>query len=328
LKILLCFQVCIVALLLVFVSCSTKFNVNAEWKDITVVIGLLNQTDSIQYIRISKAFLGPGNELQYATIPDSGNYQNILEVNLNEYLDTSFIRSIILRDTLITNKDSGIFYFPVQKLSYTKSKIYQDYIYRLWIRNKLTGKIVQGRTGLVHKFVLNLPHMLPGVSILPGRLTELNWTSAIGGKRYQLTVRIHYTETNKENLSKSYHFLDWTPYTDIRSSDDKGGASMDYYLNGDDLYIYMGKYIQVDSTVERTLGLCDFIFTVGSEDLDFYIQVSETSPIDEIKPTFSDITNGIGLFASRYVQLFENYQFTQSTRDSIKTNKYTMKLGF
>lgn len=327
-KVLRYFQFYLVALLLVIVACSTKFNVNEEWQDITVVMGLLNQADSIQYIRISKAFLGPGNELQYAKIPDSSNYQTSLEVKLNEYLGNSFVRSISLHDTQITNKDSGIFYFPVQKLYYTKSQIYQDYTYRLWIHNTLNGKIIQGSTGLVHMFDLNLPSTFPGVNILPGQITEVNWRSAIGGKRYQITVRIHYTEIKKENLFKSYHILDWTPYTDITSIDDKGGASMDYFLTGNDFYTYMGNNIPVDTSVERILGLCDFIFTVGSEDLDTYIQINETNPIMEIKPTFSNITNGIGLFASRFVQKFENYQFTQATIDSVKTNKYTSKLGF
>jgi hypothetical protein len=291
-------------------------------------MGLLNQADTIQFIRISKAFLSPGNELQYAKISDSSNYQTNLDVKLNEYLGNSLIRSIILHDTLITNKDSGIFYFPVQKLYYTNSQIYQDYTYKLWIHNPLDGNIIQGNTGLVHTFDLNLPGTFPGVNILPGKFTEVNWTSAIGGKRYQITVRIHYIETKKENLAKSYHFLDWTPYADINSIDDKGGASMDYFLTGNDFYKYMGNNIPVDTTVERALGLCDFIFTVASEDLDSYMQISELTPILDIKPSFSNITNGIGLFASRFVQKFENYQFTQYTIDSVKTNQYTSKLGF
>lgn len=315
--------------LLVFISCSTKLNVNAEWKDIMVVTGLLNQADSIQYIRIGKAFLGPGDELQYARIPDSSNYTANLEVRLNEFRDdTSLIRSVILRDTTITNKDSGIFYFPAQKLSYTTSKISEDYTYRLLIHNTMTGNYVEARTVLIHKFDLNLPPRLPGVSILPGGFTEVNWTSAAGGKRYQLTVRIHYTETKKGDTVKSSHSLDWTPFGDIKSPDDQGGASLGDYINGDSFYTFLGSHIQVDPTLNRTLGLCDFIFWVASDDLDSYMQAEESSSLSQVKPTFSNITNGTGIFASRYVQLFENFHFTQTTRDSVKTNKKTMKLGF
>lgn len=42
---------------LFFASCETDFDINADWKDITVVYGALNQNDSIHYIRIQKLFL-------------------------------------------------------------------------------------------------------------------------------------------------------------------------------------------------------------------------------------------------------------------------------
>ena len=66
----------LIALLLIPVlySCNNKLNVNANWKDITVVYGLLSQNDDTAYMKISKAFLGPGNAMQYAKIPDSSTY--------------------------------------------------------------------------------------------------------------------------------------------------------------------------------------------------------------------------------------------------------------
>jgi hypothetical protein len=42
---------------LAFTSCETDFELNAEWKDITIVYGILNQNDTAHYIRIQKAFL-------------------------------------------------------------------------------------------------------------------------------------------------------------------------------------------------------------------------------------------------------------------------------
>ena len=53
----------------ILVSCKQKFNVNADWQDITIVYGILNQGDTLHYIKVTKAFLGPGDALQYAKIP-------------------------------------------------------------------------------------------------------------------------------------------------------------------------------------------------------------------------------------------------------------------
>jgi len=60
-------------------SCSTDVDINAPWKDITVVYGLLNQNDNIHYIKVNKAFLGDASAYEMAAISDSVNYQDIIE---------------------------------------------------------------------------------------------------------------------------------------------------------------------------------------------------------------------------------------------------------
>ena len=66
-------------------SCETDFDINADWKDITVVYGALNQNDSIHYLRIQKAFLGKGNVMQMALEPDSNLYPGNINVMVDEY---------------------------------------------------------------------------------------------------------------------------------------------------------------------------------------------------------------------------------------------------
>ena len=45
-----------------FFSCSNDFEVNADWKDIPIVYGLLDIKDSAYYIRLEKAFLPDGED--------------------------------------------------------------------------------------------------------------------------------------------------------------------------------------------------------------------------------------------------------------------------
>lgn len=52
------------------VSCSTEVNPNADYRDIYVVFGVLDGTDSVQYIRIDKAFLINGDAIEYAKNTD------------------------------------------------------------------------------------------------------------------------------------------------------------------------------------------------------------------------------------------------------------------
>ena len=66
-----------------FFGCKTDFEVNAPWKETTVIFGLLDQTQKVQMIKINKAFLGEGDANQFAQNPDSTNYDpNDLEVKL------------------------------------------------------------------------------------------------------------------------------------------------------------------------------------------------------------------------------------------------------
>lgn len=55
---------------LMFQGCSTEFEVYAPEKEIRVVYGVLNPEDSVQYIRISKAFQFEGDAIAYAAEND------------------------------------------------------------------------------------------------------------------------------------------------------------------------------------------------------------------------------------------------------------------
>ena len=59
-----------------FVSCDKDLQINDDYKDITIVYGLLNPNDSLSYIRIEKAFLSDGDIFQAAQIPDSNLYSH------------------------------------------------------------------------------------------------------------------------------------------------------------------------------------------------------------------------------------------------------------
>ena len=51
-------------------SCETDFEVNAPWRDITIVYGLLNQKENPHVIKINKAFLGEADVNDMAQIRD------------------------------------------------------------------------------------------------------------------------------------------------------------------------------------------------------------------------------------------------------------------
>ena len=98
-----------------FMACETDFEVNAEWKEVTVVYGLLDQSQQQQYIKINKAYLGEGDALQMASVADSVNYNpedlevKIFKVNYDEFSGSVDTLSFVTLYDTILEKDDGLF---------------------------------------------------------------------------------------------------------------------------------------------------------------------------------------------------------------------------
>ena len=108
-------------LIALLTSCSEDINLNGDFKETAVVYGLLDHADSIHFIKITRAFIGPGNALELAKIPDSSYFDNV-ELTVSEYIGSAFQRTWVLKDTIVENKDiNGAFYAPQQKVYYFKT---------------------------------------------------------------------------------------------------------------------------------------------------------------------------------------------------------------
>ena len=107
----------IVSIIALTPSCETDFSLNGDYKITPVVFGLLDQNNTTHMIKITKAYLGDGDNLVYAQNPDSNYFQQV-DARIIEYVDSDPSgREWTLYDSTITEKDtSGIFYGPEQKL--------------------------------------------------------------------------------------------------------------------------------------------------------------------------------------------------------------------
>ena len=316
-------------------SCDKTLNVNAEWKDVTVVYCLLDQTKDTTYIKITKAFLGEGDALMFSKIPDSSNYPDKLEVRLDEYTvntvkDTTFIKSYPCDTVTIHNKQAGdsIFYFPDQLMYYTTAKLNADYVYKLYVKNKQTGKEVTSQTGLLHDFEIVRPQVI--ASFPPGQSFEVKWTPAKNGKRYQLVIRFYYQEALISNPDSLYmKSMDWKVFDNVKPIDISSTQPFDLYYPGDAFYSIVGSQIAPNPLVTRAAHHCDFIFTVGATELDTYMEVTEPSlSLVQERPAYTNIINGIGLFSARYMKSTDSLGISQLTKNELKVNSHTSNLGF
>jgi hypothetical protein len=143
-----------------FGACSTDIDVNAPYKETKVIYCLIDPNSPFQMARISKGFQNEGRSaLDIAqNNPDSSLYPpGIIKVELIEYSPTSIKRTFQMKDTVIAEKDSGVFYFPNQLVYKTPNfKVdtgnrYNNIMYKIRVTNTRTGSISEASTPLVGK---------------------------------------------------------------------------------------------------------------------------------------------------------------------------------
>jgi hypothetical protein len=84
-------------------SCNEKIDLLGDYQETAVVYGLLDHADSLHYIKITRAFIGPGSAVDLAQISDS-SYFNQVNATVTEFIGGVVTRTWILKDTIVTNK--------------------------------------------------------------------------------------------------------------------------------------------------------------------------------------------------------------------------------
>ncbi len=323
----------LISFVIFFFSCKTDFNPNANYQDITVVYGLLNQNDSISYIKINKAFLGEANAYVMAQNPDSSSYGNNLIVTLEERINGSVAHVYQFDTTTIYNKDPGIFYAPNQVLykCVTYHLLNVDNEYRINIKNTKTGKIITSSTYLVNSFEIDNPDAnRVYMDFSKSGKQTLAWKSAINGRLYQPKIRFNYFETDANNQTVQ-KYIDWI-LANVKSSHLTGGEKLGADIYGSEFYQVVKSNIAVNHNLTRKAGKVELIITVAADELSTYLDVNApTTSIVQIRPEYTNINNGIGIFSSRYDNHIENKRILDLSSisiDSLKNGQYTNDLGF
>ena len=304
--------------LVMFTSCETDFDVNANWEEVTVVYGLLDSGigDEAQQIKISKAFLGEMDALQMAQYSDSINFNEgelavkVIRIKNNGITDT------ITLDEATTSRDSGIFNDSIMIYTFINDNFLSSSSdYELLIKNNITGNQVSSRTNIVSNF--DFDNVFRNTKAFQFgfynngnySISTVTWDdSNDNGEIYQLDLVINYTENSEpKELVFSQNLLD----------DKETKIS----IEGERFFNFLSEEITKDNSKERYFNSIDLVMTVGSEDLDTYIKVNRpVIGIVQERPKFTNIDNGIGLFSSRYTKIRYGFQLTSSSIDFLKSS--------
>lgn len=328
-----------------FVSCETDIDVTAEWKDITIVYGLLSQNDSVHYLKINKAFLGDGNSIEYAKESDSLSYFGNLDVTITEVSEDGATRTFHF-DTVTVQKEPGLFaerqlvYKSVfdmpADLTDNNNSNDKTYEYKLLIVNKVTGKEIKSETILVKDFSIQTPRTgQPTIDYLIDNPAQVKWKSAENARRYDVYIRFWFEEVfNTTDTIDRY--IDWN-LGSIKSNTLNGGEELiiqykptAIYDIGNSLIPYTDAQKE-NSVTSRLTNIVEYTIVASGDELSTYIDVNgPTSGIIQDRPEYTNIDNGLGLFSARFVKKSPIMVGTQTEEQFIARRpnlKFVDKIG-
>lgn len=318
-----------------FSSCETEIKTNAEYKDITVVYGLLNPNESDHYIKITKAFSGEGNANDLAGNAANFNYADgELDVRIDEFnTSNTLVRSFSLARTVNEKiKDNGVFSTSDNVLyKFIEPALKKDFIYKLNIRNKVLEKEITSETKIANNPSLTNFSQITKLKLVNSSGAYLNHDFNIktGANSGKVKVNLIFSYAN--------HFTDTSRLPEVgtvkislgeqKTTTTEGGDVLVFTLNGVNLFSALSNNIPTSVTDlnYRRINNCVLEVISAGIDLATYISVNEPSTsITQNKPEFTNLTNALGVFSSRNT----TYMYTGSTGFNVLNPSLENSYGF
>ncbi len=315
-------------------SCSNDFDLTTDYKEHTVVYGLLDPNDSTQYIKINRSFLDEEtNALVLAQQSDQLYHENI-GVFIEETTESGSLieypaLSRVDANAILGQKPSGTFANSPNYLYAFNNPINETSSYKLRILGSETGEEVSAIASIVESFTVTYPRKGIAVSWLSEKVTT-RWKSAKNALRYDLIIRFRYKEIIGSDTTEKY--LDWKAMRNLKSNDSDGGASLEFDIPGSSFFNYVAHNIEKNSNVtKRILQPYQFIFYAGGIELSNVIEVQNAqSGLTEgqIQPEYTNVENGLGIFSSRSYVAVDSVLYNTQTTDSLISGPITGHLKF
>lgn len=320
--------VALIGLALSFQSCKDDIEITGEFVETAVVYGLLDQADSLHFIKVTRAFIGPGNAYEIAQIPDSNYFSSVV----GTVTELSSGRVFTLRDTIIPNKDqNGVFYAPNQKVYYfdnthitstnsSGASLNENSKFRLDLNINNGLFTVTGETELVNSISSSNVtsqfqyRFVDNQGDYRSTAIQVSNLGTINHKASQFNTTIEITIEEFIGSNSSFKTFKWN-LGDATTT----GNAITFTASGNTFYEVVKENCTNDPSItKRNLISMNTVITGGSETLKRYIDANQpVSGLAQSKPTFTNLTASgghpvIGIFSARQT-ISINSPFISST---------------
>ncbi len=324
----------IILFVFILLSCDTSLNVNADYKNIPVIFSLLDKNDTIQYVKLNKAFLGEASVSEMAQVSDSFNYENA-SVHVLKYYNDKVVATyeFVKIDTI--PKDEGYFANDNNIIYVYNGSIIadgenpSDYKYVLDISVQGVDN-VSSETKLVSDVVVLPPFgssYLTEIKLYSTHYLspEFKFKTGKNAKYFEYFIEIDYYE--KENGKYIFKTITHSEGSKNATSLD-GGQTFPFTIDGSVFYNFIAEELEATSE-DKIFYSLRYKFLSAGEDLTMYIDLTKpTYGIVQEKPAFTNIVNGWGLFSSRTSTFSPRKKLDLSSLKYLSTGEEVKDLKF
>ena len=123
----------------------------------------------------------------------------------------------------------------------------------------------------------------------------------------------------------------------VKTENLSGGEPLKVDINKESFFIKLRDNIPYNVNVRRRSLYIDFVISVAGNEFNTYMEVNEpTTNLLQERPEYTNISNGIGIFCSRFVKDEISasdprpirFQLNPQSITELRTGPYTNQLGF
>jgi len=320
----------ILAMALGLISCDNDVDITGDFVDTTVVYALIDERADTNFVKVNKAFLEDGvNAIDLAKETDRLFYDN-LEVTL----ESPERNDLFTLATIAKPKSPGVFSTEKNILYYTDGALAGNTVYNLSIKQP-DGKLTTASIELLPKPTITNPRFRPDQTRQPisfvsdlGGIIDYDFEFRLNAKMAQAQVHMEffYTEIVGSNrIPRTVRI----PVGIFTNTDLEAG---DYSLiyKGESFFQTIAANVPDNGNVKE-VALFDCLHVYVTVVDQIYTQYTSIyGPLDgiaQVRPEFTNVTNGVGLVASRTNEIAIT-NLNDKTREELANGSITGGLDF
>jgi len=331
----------VASLLLSLSACDNELNVLEDPRDIPVVYGFLSLTDTIQLLRIEKAFVDKNvSAIELAANPEAIYYDESVEVSLfNKNKQTLHFLNRIDATNIGYTRDEGVFATSpniLYQIDNDELNLEVGDEYELRIDRGENFPLVTATTNIVGESRFTRPMASsndPVISFVYIAPTQVRWRTAENAKIHDIVLKFNYQERlpGEPFVDRS---VEWLMGKNL--IDDVNASLEEHQRDARDFYGFLANSIPVDDNLIRRFVDIEMKAISGNNQLLEFLRIGQanlsitsTQDIPVYTNVFESDTIPLrGVFGSIYETNLTGVGLGPTTIDSLIEGSLTRKLNF